>query len=402
MMQMERPAEVNEWILKFLGQLRTDRSGLPSSHRPCRCTCTSPGACASARTATSTPTPSAASSQEALPRAARPRSCRPGCRGRRTHRAVCSWAGARRACSRRASIGRRAGSGAPRTLARCRDAEVTLEANPGTIERGLFAEYRAAGVNRVSLGAQSFDAAHAAGLGPHPFARGHAHRGRGAARRRPRQLQSGPDVRAARAGCRRRHVRDVEAALALGPAHLSHYQLTLEPGTVFAAQPPPLPDEDVAAPDAQRLRRAARRRPALRSTRYRPMRGRGGSAATTSTTGISATTSGSAPARTASSPSRASGEIDAHRCSRASRAAILPRTAAQLARRAHPGGRAAVRIHAECAAADGRIRALRLFSRPDRPCLERHCRADAGRGQARTDPWQRPETCGRAPWGCGS
>ena len=42
-------------------------------------------------------------------------------------------------------------------------------------------------------------------------------------------------------------VRDVEEALALAPAHVSHYQLTLEPGTVFAAQPPPLPDEDLAA-----------------------------------------------------------------------------------------------------------------------------------------------------------
>src|SRR5262249_59906376 len=40
---------------------------------------------------------------------------------------------------------------------------------------------------------------------------------------------------------------DVAAALALAPAHLSHYQLTLEPGTVFAARPPPLPDEDEAA-----------------------------------------------------------------------------------------------------------------------------------------------------------
>ena len=45
------------------------------------------------------------------------------------------------------------------------DAEVTLEANPGTIERGRFSGYRAAGVNRVSLGAQSFNARHLARLG---------------------------------------------------------------------------------------------------------------------------------------------------------------------------------------------------------------------------------------------
>ena len=42
-------------------------------------------------------------------------------------------------------------------------------------------------------------------------------------------------------------LRDVEAALALAPAHLSHYQLTVEQGTAFAAQPPPLPDEDLSA-----------------------------------------------------------------------------------------------------------------------------------------------------------
>ena len=51
------------------------------------------------------------------------------------------------------------------------DAEITLEANPATVERGRFAEYRDAGVNRVSLGAQSFDPATAQGARPHPRAR---------------------------------------------------------------------------------------------------------------------------------------------------------------------------------------------------------------------------------------
>lgn len=126
------------------------------------------------------------------------------------------------------------------------DVEVTLEANPGTIERGAFAEYRAAGVNRVSLGAQSFDGATLTALG-----RIHSPQ---ETRVAAQELHAagienfnldlmyalpGQDVAAA--------LRDVEEALALKPAHLSHYQLTLEPGTVFAALPPPLPDDDVAA-----------------------------------------------------------------------------------------------------------------------------------------------------------
>jgi oxygen-independent coproporphyrinogen-3 oxidase len=127
------------------------------------------------------------------------------------------------------------------------DAEITLEANPGTVERGHFAGYRAAGVNRVSLGAQSFGAAqleklgrihsvaetcraaeelHAAGLGNFNL-----------------DLMVGLPAQDA-AGAEA----DVRAALALQPAHLSHYQLTLEPGTVFGGRPPAdLPEPDVAA-----------------------------------------------------------------------------------------------------------------------------------------------------------
>jgi putative oxygen-independent coproporphyrinogen III oxidase len=126
------------------------------------------------------------------------------------------------------------------------DAEVTLEANPGAIERGTFLEYRAAGVTRVSLGAQSFDARALAALG-----RIHspAETRRAAAELHAAGLGNfnldlmyglpGQDLATA--------VRDVEEALALSPAHLSHYQLTLEAGTVFAARPPALPDEDECA-----------------------------------------------------------------------------------------------------------------------------------------------------------
>jgi oxygen-independent coproporphyrinogen-3 oxidase len=131
-------------------------------------------------------------------------------------------------------------------LALAADAEITLEANPGTIERGAFAGYRAAGVTRVSLGAQSFAHEQLRALG-----RIHspAETRRAAGELHAAGLANfnldlmyalpGQDVAAA--------VRDVAEALALAPAHLSHYQLTLEPGTVFAAQPPALPDEDLAA-----------------------------------------------------------------------------------------------------------------------------------------------------------
>jgi oxygen-independent coproporphyrinogen-3 oxidase len=126
------------------------------------------------------------------------------------------------------------------------DAEVTMEANPGTIERGKFAEYRGAGVNRVSLGAQSFNAQRLETLG-----RIHSPQ---ETRRAAEELHTagienfnldlmyalpGQDVTEA--------LQDVEAAIALAPTHLSHYQLTLEAGTVFAAQPPQLPTDDIAA-----------------------------------------------------------------------------------------------------------------------------------------------------------
>jgi oxygen-independent coproporphyrinogen-3 oxidase len=138
--------------------------------------------------------------------------------------------------------------GARHRLPFAADVEVTMEANPGTIERGRFAGYAAAGVNRVSLGAQSFDAA-----ALHALGRIHAPDD---TRRAAEELHAagldnfnldlmyglpGQDVA--------RAVADVEQALALQPAQLSHYHLTLEPGTPFAARPPPgLPrDDDVEA-----------------------------------------------------------------------------------------------------------------------------------------------------------
>jgi putative oxygen-independent coproporphyrinogen III oxidase len=125
------------------------------------------------------------------------------------------------------------------------NAEITLEANPGTIERGAFAGYAEAGINRVSMGAQSFDADALAALGrihsPQDTQRAVAElRAAGIANFNldlmyalPRQSQQ-----SAR--------RDVLTAIELQPAHISYYQLTLEPGTVFHSRPPPLPDEDAS------------------------------------------------------------------------------------------------------------------------------------------------------------
>jgi oxygen-independent coproporphyrinogen-3 oxidase len=135
---------------------------------------------------------------------------------------------------------------ARRHLRLAADAEVTMEANPGALERGRFAEYRAAGITRVSLGAQTFDERRLAVLG-----RIHSpdETRRAAAELHAAGLDNfnldlmyalpGQDVDAA--------VRDVEQALAQEPAHISHYQLTIEQGTVFAAQPPSLPEDDTAA-----------------------------------------------------------------------------------------------------------------------------------------------------------
>jgi len=126
------------------------------------------------------------------------------------------------------------------------DVEVTLEANPGAIERGAFREYRAAGVTRVSLGAQSFDARALHSLGrihsPEDTQRAAAELHAADLSNFNLDLMYGlPGQEPAGA------VRDIEQALGLAPAHLSHYQLTLEPGTMFAARPPPLPDEDDCA-----------------------------------------------------------------------------------------------------------------------------------------------------------
>ena len=124
------------------------------------------------------------------------------------------------------------------------EAEITLEANPGTIERGRFTEYRAAGVTRVSLGAQSFDERQLKTLG-----RIHSS---DETRRAAEELHAAGlsnfnlDLMYALPGqTAEEAVTDVRAALALDPAHLSQYHLTIEPGTLFAAAPPVQPADEV-------------------------------------------------------------------------------------------------------------------------------------------------------------
>jgi len=124
--------------------------------------------------------------------------------------------------------------------------EITLETNPGTVEHGKFEDYRASGINRLSFGIQSFDDGCLTRLG---------------------RIHNGDDAEAAITLARKAGfdnfnldlmyalpeqtlamaTLDIARAIALEPAHISHYQLTLEPNTLFAARPPAgLPDEDLA------------------------------------------------------------------------------------------------------------------------------------------------------------
>ncbi|ART82054.1 YggW family oxidoreductase [Oceanisphaera profunda] len=124
--------------------------------------------------------------------------------------------------------------------------EITLEANPGTVEAGRFAGFKAAGVNRISIGIQSFQ--------PEKLARlGRIHD--------PEQARFAAQE-AASVGLNSFNIdlmhglpdqslndalSDLEQAIALSPPHLSWYQLTIEPNTPFASRPPVLPEDDTLA-----------------------------------------------------------------------------------------------------------------------------------------------------------
>ena len=125
------------------------------------------------------------------------------------------------------------------------DAEITLEANPGTFESAKFRDYAACGVNRLSIGIQSFDPAKLQALG---------------------RIHDGDEARRA-IGMAQAHFeninldlmyalpqqtleeaeQDIDTAAGFGTTHLSAYHLTLEPNTLFYRHPPPLPDGELAA-----------------------------------------------------------------------------------------------------------------------------------------------------------
>ncbi len=123
------------------------------------------------------------------------------------------------------------------------DAEITMEANPGTVEYDNFARYREAGVNRISIGVQSFNDDHLQQLG-------RIHDSKQALQAITNIRQAGFDnfnidlMFGLPAQSQQQALTDTRMALDAGPTHLSHYQLTLEPNTAFAANPPELPDQD--------------------------------------------------------------------------------------------------------------------------------------------------------------
>ena len=125
------------------------------------------------------------------------------------------------------------------------DAEITLEANPGTFEQARFAGFKAAGVNRLSLGVQSFDPRFLSAIG-----RVHDDREARVAAQAALAIFGNVnfDLMYALPGQTLADAQaDVAAALEFSPPHLSFYHLTIEPNTLFHRHPPRLPDDDTAA-----------------------------------------------------------------------------------------------------------------------------------------------------------
>jgi coproporphyrinogen III oxidase-like Fe-S oxidoreductase len=136
--------------------------------------------------------------------------------------------------------------GVERRVAFAPDIEITLEANPGTFEQAKFRDYRSLGINRLSIGVQSFQA-------PKLIALGRIHDGDEAVHAADMARAAGfdnfnldlmhglPDQSIEDA------LSDLRIAIAQGPTHLSWYQLTVEPNTVFWNQPPMMPEDGKAA-----------------------------------------------------------------------------------------------------------------------------------------------------------
>ncbi|HEB56150.1 MAG TPA: radical SAM family heme chaperone HemW [Gammaproteobacteria bacterium] len=123
------------------------------------------------------------------------------------------------------------------------DIEITLEANPGAIERQRFSEYRAVGINRLSIGVQSFNDNHLQKLG-------RIHNRRDAYNAAEAAHAAGLDnfnldlMFALPQQTLIQALSDLDEAMALEPTHISWYQLTIEPNTLFHQQPPTLPSDD--------------------------------------------------------------------------------------------------------------------------------------------------------------
>lgn len=123
------------------------------------------------------------------------------------------------------------------------DIEITLEANPGTFEQAKFVAYRGLGINRLSIGIQSFQDAKLKALG-------RIHGRDEAIRAADRARAAGFDnfnldlMHGLPGQSLADALGDLEQAIALAPTHLSWYQLTMEPNTVFWSQPPELPEDD--------------------------------------------------------------------------------------------------------------------------------------------------------------
>ncbi|MER3385931.1 radical SAM family heme chaperone HemW [Pectobacterium aroidearum] len=123
------------------------------------------------------------------------------------------------------------------------DAEITMEANPGTVEADRFSGYQRAGINRISIGVQSFDPQKLTRLGrihgPDEAKRAaHLATGLGLRSFNLDLMHGLPDQSLDEA------LNDLRQAIALNPPHLSWYQLTIEPNTLFSSRPPTLPDDD--------------------------------------------------------------------------------------------------------------------------------------------------------------
>jgi oxygen-independent coproporphyrinogen-3 oxidase len=131
------------------------------------------------------------------------------------------------------------------------NAEITLEANPGAVEADKFAQFKDAGVNRLSLGIQSFNDAHLRALG-------RIHSADEAKRAIAIAQQHFDNVNldlmyALPQQTPEQALQDVGIALSFAPQHLSCYHLTLEPNTLFAHHPPLLPDDDASSEMQQRI-----------------------------------------------------------------------------------------------------------------------------------------------------